>query len=196
MRADICACVCLRVLACSRVRVCACARVCPRTRACAGAEHGARHGLDAERLREQNLDGRVDALRNRDHHLRPEDPENVVEEESGEEHATDHVRAERDHLDALDGEGDAQHVVEPPRLGDGVRDRDGGRADEDEHVDRVEVEVQRVCACAQEPTMRGAQAGRGRKECKRAYMGRRLTVRDETRRRRVQNGANMRGRRG
>mmetsp|Transcript_4490 Transcript_4490/g.11980 ORF Transcript_4490/g.11980 Transcript_4490/m.11980 type:complete len:268 (-) Transcript_4490:223-1026(-) len=103
----------------------------------AEAEHRARHRLHAERLGKEDLDGCVDALGDRHHHLGAKDPEYVVEEEAHEQQDADQVRAKREHLDTLDGERATQQVVDPPLFGDAPPHRDAGAAQEEHHVQRA-----------------------------------------------------------
>mmetsp|Transcript_15733 Transcript_15733/g.46570 ORF Transcript_15733/g.46570 Transcript_15733/m.46570 type:complete len:536 (+) Transcript_15733:595-2202(+) len=106
----------------------------------AEAEHREGHGRHAESLGEHDLDGRVEPLGDRDHHLGAEDPKDVVHEEAGEQRAADGVRAEREHLDSLDREGAAEQVVEVPGFCDGIRGRGGGAAERERDVEHAEGE--------------------------------------------------------
>mmetsp|Transcript_21083 Transcript_21083/g.48828 ORF Transcript_21083/g.48828 Transcript_21083/m.48828 type:complete len:220 (-) Transcript_21083:239-898(-) len=105
----------------------------PRDHNVSEAEHGELLADGrAPVAREHQLDGRLERLGHGHHHVRAENPEDVIDEKPTQQDRPVDEGANRQHLDAAEGEGDSEHVVRHPvvrRVVDVPDARDGDDGD-------------------------------------------------------------------
>lgn len=106
----------------------------------------AEHAVHEEVLREDELDRCLERFGDGDHHVGAEHPEDVVDEEAAEQNAAVQDGVQVQQFDAVDREGQTEHIVRDPVLLPQVPGAEQGGEHQREHIDRGELEVDQAVA--------------------------------------------------
>lgn len=101
----------------------------------------AEHSVNQEILREDQFDWCLERLGNGNHNIGSEHPEDVVKEETAEQNAAVHNGVQVQQFDAVDREGQTEHIVCDPVLFPQIPGTEQGGEHQREQINGGELEV-------------------------------------------------------